>query len=112
MTEVAGLGYGLLASTEYCAVSACAMPAGGLLGSAGSVSLGLLACGFFGLCLVLRLTWPRVRLSDLLPLCFLGLMPCTACTFTSGFAVSLLVMPWCHVPSLLLSLYTDRYTLH
>ena len=46
---------------------------GGLVGAMGLRSLGSLAFLFFAVCLVLRLTWPRLRLLDLLWFVFLGL---------------------------------------
>lgn len=66
VTENAGLRYGLLASTEYCIIVIVSLGVGGFNGAVGIGSLGLLGLCFFGACMVLRLTWPRVRLLDLM----------------------------------------------
>ena len=73
VTESAGLSYGLLASTEYCVVVIGSLGVGGFNGTLSIGSLGCMALLFFGVCLVIRLTWPRVRLLDLVRLVFHGL---------------------------------------
>ena len=89
VTELAGLGYGLIASTEYAVVLAGAFTLGALLGAGNLAVVGLVALAYFTVCLILRLTLPRFRLQDLLPLVMLALIPLLASMFGLATATSM-----------------------